>query len=103
MGIASPDCAAFIPGLRGAGVDATVYTSNSCDDEAVRGLPESAGTVFETPGYIVEQPELYNDFVQFELAEREAALDAYGPQSPAVRSCGRCSRPSCSSTRWPTR
>ncbi len=61
---------------------AQVYTSNSCDDESVRGLPESAGTEFETPGFIVEQPELYSEFTQFMLAEREAALDAYGPQSP---------------------
>ena len=59
-----------------------MYTSNSCDDESVRGLPESAGTFFETPGFIVEQPELYSEFTQFMLAEREAALDAYGPQSP---------------------
>ena len=82
MGIAAPDCASFIQGLRSAGEESAVYTSNSCDDESVRGLPESAGTFFETPGFIVEQPELYSEFTQFMLAEREAALDAYGPQSP---------------------
>jgi hypothetical protein len=82
MGLQAPDCASFIPGLRSAGEDAPVYVSNSCDDEAVRGLPESEGTEFETPGYIVEQPELYDEFVQYELAQREAAIDEYGPKSP---------------------
>ena len=82
MGLQAPDCASFIQGLRSSGEEAQVYTSNSCDDESVRGLPESAGTEFETPGFIVEQPELYSEFTQFMLAEREAALDAYGPQAP---------------------
>ena len=45
-------------------------------------LPESEGIDFEVPGYIVEQPELYDEFIQFELAAREEAIDAYGPERP---------------------
>ena len=82
LGIAAADCGSFIQSLRNAGVEAPIYVSSSCDDESVRGLPESAGTIFEAPGYIAEQPDLYSDFVQYTLQERDAAIDAYGPQSP---------------------
>jgi branched-chain amino acid transport system substrate-binding protein len=82
LGAQAPDCAAQIQALRAAGVEAQIYTTAACDSEAIRDLPESEGIDFEVPGYIVEQPELYDEFIQFELAAREEAIDAYGPEGP---------------------
>ena len=76
------DCTAFIQSLRGAGVEAQIYTATACNDDAVLGLPEAEGVEIEWAGYIVQQPELYSDLVQLELAEREAAIEAYGPDTP---------------------
>ncbi len=80
--VQAADCAAFIQALRGAAVDAQIYTAYGCDDEAVLGLPEAEGVAIETPGYIVDQPELYSEFIQFELAELAAAIEAHGPETP---------------------
>ena len=80
--VQAADCVAFIQALRGAGVEAQIYTAYGCDDEAVLGLPEADGVEIETPGYIVEQPELYSEFVQFELGELAAAIEAFGPETP---------------------
>ncbi len=76
------DCAAFIQALRGAGVEGQIYTATGCNDEAVLGLPEAEGVAIEWAGYIVDQPELYSEFIQFELDERERAIEAYGPETP---------------------
>ena len=82
LGAQATDCAAQIQALRAAGVDAQIYVTAACDSEAIRNLPESEGIDFEVPGYIVEQPDLYDEFIQFELAAREEAIDAYGPETP---------------------
>ena len=100
MGLNSADCASFVQGFRGAGFEQAIYVADSCNDEAVRGLPESEGVTFESAGYLVQQPEIYNEFIQFELAEREAAIEAYGPPlRRSRRSCDRCSARWCSCTK----
>ena len=38
--------------------------------------------IFELQGYLLDQPELNSDFVNAELAAREAAIDEFGPQTP---------------------
>ncbi len=82
FGIQASDCAAFIQGLRGADVEAQIYIADSCTSDAVKGLPESDGVIFELQGYLIDQPELASDFVAMELQEREAAIEASGPESP---------------------
>ena len=82
FGIQASDCAAFIQGLRGAGVEAQIYIADSCTSDAVKGLSESQGVIFELQGYLADQPELASDFVAMELQEREEAIEASGPASP---------------------
>jgi hypothetical protein len=82
FGIQASDCAAFIQGLAGAGVEAQIYIADSCTSDAVKGLPESAGVIFELQGYLADQPELASEFVAMELAQREEAIAASGPESP---------------------
>ena len=82
FGIQASDCAAFIQGLSGAGVDSQIYIADSCTSDAVKGLPESDGVIFELQGYLAEQADLASDFVASELAAREAAIEEYGPKTP---------------------
>ena len=82
FGISAAECAQYITGLAGAGVDAQIYIADSCTSDAVKDLPESDGVIFELQGYLLDQPELNSDFVNAELAAREAAIDEFGPQTP---------------------
>ena len=82
FGISAAECAQFITGLAGAGVDAQIYIADSCTSDAVKGLSESDGVIFELQGYLLDQPELNSDFVNAELAAREAAIEEFGPETP---------------------
>jgi branched-chain amino acid transport system substrate-binding protein len=82
FGIQASDCAAFIQGLAGAGVEAQIYIADSCTSDAVKGLPESNGVIFELQGYLLDQPDLNTEFVNTEMAAREAAIEEYGPETP---------------------
>ena len=82
FGISAADCAEYIQASRGAGVEAQIYIADSCTSDAVKGLPESDGVIFELQGYLLDQPELNSDFVNAELAAREAAIEEFGPQTP---------------------
>ena len=85
FGISAAECADYIQGLAGAGVDAQIYIADSCTSDAVKGLPESDGVIFELQGYLLDQPELNSDFVNAELAAREAAIEEFGPQTPLTQ------------------
>jgi branched-chain amino acid transport system substrate-binding protein len=82
FGIQASDCAAFIQGLAGAGVEAQIYIADSCTSDAVKALPESNGVIFELQGYLTDQPDLNSEFANTELAAREAAIEEYGPETP---------------------
>ena len=103
LGAQATDCAAQIQALRAAGVEAQIYTTAACDSEAIRALPESEGIDFEVPGYIVEQPELYDEFIQFELAAARRPSTRTAQRGRRLPSGARCSRRSCSPTRSPTK
>ena len=82
FGIQASDCAEYIKALNKAGFTGQIVASGSCNDQSVLDLPETTGVIFEQQSYIEEQPTLYNEFVQREIASRKAAFDAYGPKSP---------------------
>lgn len=82
FGLGAAECASYISGLHNAGVEAQIYIADSCTSDAVKDLEESHGVIFELQGYLADQPELASDFVATELAAREAAIDASGPETP---------------------
>jgi branched-chain amino acid transport system substrate-binding protein len=82
FGIQATDCAAFLTGLRGAGVEAEIYMADSCSSEAVFNLEESQGVHVELQGYLADQPELNSDLANFELEQREQAIADFGPEAP---------------------
>ena len=68
------------------------------------GYRSRLAPTFETPGFIVEQPELYSEFTQFDAGRAGGRPRRLRSRSRHVaRSCARCSRRSSSPTRWPTR
>jgi branched-chain amino acid transport system substrate-binding protein len=81
-GIQATDCAAFLKGLRGGGVNAQIYQADSCSSEAVFDLAESRGISQELQGYVQGQPDLYSSLVAYELDQREKAIQNSGPKAP---------------------
>ena len=83
FGISAAECAAVHHGPGRAPASRPRSTSPTpAPSDAVKGLPESDGVIFELQGYLLDQPELNSDFVNAELAAREAAIDEFGPQTP---------------------
>jgi branched-chain amino acid transport system substrate-binding protein len=82
FGIQAADCNEILSGLASAGVEAQIYTSGACVDEAVLTNPAAAGTIFEHQSFIVDRPDLYSEFIAWEIGVREQAIEAYGPTVP---------------------
>jgi branched-chain amino acid transport system substrate-binding protein len=82
FGIQATDCAAFLKGLRGAGITGQIYEADSCSSDAVFNLSESHGIEQELQGYVRGQPDLYSPLVAYELDQREKAIQAAAPKAP---------------------
>jgi hypothetical protein len=81
-GFGAADCAEYLKGLATAGNTAQIVVAGSCLDASVLQDPSAEGVAFGFQNYIVDQPDLYSPFVQYELTQREQALNDFGPESP---------------------
>lgn len=82
FGIQSSDCNEILSSLAAAGVEATIVASGSCRDTSVEENPASVGVHFGSAGKIFERPDLWSEWETKEHNARQAAIDAFGPDSP---------------------
>lgn len=82
FGIQASDCAEYTKALAKAGNKNLLVVAGSCLDDSVLKDESSKGAFFEFQGYDLDQAKSYDEFTQWDLAEREEAIKAYGPDSP---------------------
>jgi ABC-type branched-subunit amino acid transport system substrate-binding protein len=82
FGIQSSDCNEILSSLAAAGVEATIVASGSCRDTAVEANPASVGVHFGSAGKIFERPDLWTEWETKTATARDAAIEAFGPESP---------------------
>ena len=75
------DCAEYLKGLATAGNTAQILWAQSCVDASVVADPSAEGATFGFETYITDNPDL-SPFVQYELAQRQQAIDDFGPEAP---------------------
>ena len=81
-GIAASDCAEYQDALAAAGNTYPIYASGSCVDDAVLTASASAGIKFGWVGYLVDNPEAYDEYIGWELGMREQVLADANPEAP---------------------
>jgi hypothetical protein len=85
-GIQASDCAEYQDSFAAAGNDALtdikIYASGSCVDDAVLTSDTATGIFFGFSTYLPEEPQLYSDYVAWELNWREDTIDNSGTSIP---------------------
>ena len=74
FGIQSADCNVVMNAITAAGLETQVIGSGACIDDSVLANPASTGALFGQQNWIAERPDLYDDFIAWELNTREALL-----------------------------
>ena len=86
FGLAAADCASYNDSIDAAGLDAAVYNSGSCVDDATQSAESSIGKFFGFTGPPAPENESllaqFPEFWQWEVNHREELLIAGEPESP---------------------